>query len=289
MCIFPWPDHDGVRQIALDLDDEAALTREAAGTSIVINGLSPADYGRRSWERDVPRFGARAIAISQRLEALLMLPGNVYPVGTTLPAQLDVDTPMRADTHHGRLRLAMERTLQEASERGGLRAVVVRAGDFYGGGPGSWLDLAMLKSIRRGRLILPGDRETAHAWAWLPDLAQAFVRVAAARDRLPPCSTLHFAGHSVTGQDWINALGGDRALTVGRLPWAMLRAGGLVSPTMRSLLEMRYLWQRPHGLVNASLARLIGDEPATPFAMTAAASARALGWVGQAPTVLSRA
>ena len=58
-------------------------------------------------------------------------------------------------------------------------------GDFLGD-QGTWLDLAMAKGLARGRFTQMGPTDLAHAWAWLPDLAQDVVRVAdlARRDRL---------------------------------------------------------------------------------------------------------
>ena len=40
---------------------------------------------------------------------------------------------------------------------------------------------------------------------------------------------------------------------------------GLLSPTLRSLCGMRYLWQRPHQMDNTALQAVIGTEPHTPW------------------------
>jgi hypothetical protein len=79
----------------------------------------------------------------------------------------------------------------------------------------------------------------------------------------------------VTGQDWLAALTevaweqgwlpADGALRTGRLPWGMMRLVSPFSATVASLLEMRYLWDVPHALDGAALARRIGAEPHTPF------------------------
>lgn len=273
----PWQGDRRIQPLATDLMAIDTIAAAAAGASVVVNGLSPSDYGRHTWARQVPVLGGQAIAISQRLDALLMLPGNVYPFGSTLPARLLEDTPMQADTHHGRLRRALEQRLEQTCAQTGLQAVVIRAGDFYGGGPGGWLDQLILKSIRHGRVTLPGDAGTVHAWAWLPDLAQTFVEVAQRRDQLAGFTTLHFGGHSVAARDWLDVLDPDRMLRIGKMPWPLLAAAGLVSPTMRSLYDMRYLWQRPHQLVNTRLVSLLGREPQTPFAQAATMAARALG------------
>jgi hypothetical protein len=79
----------------------------------------------------------------------------------------------------------------------------------------------------------------------------------------------------VTGQDWLAALTdiaweqgwlpADGALRTGTLPWGMMRLLSPFNATVASLLEMRYLWDVPHALDGAALARRIGAESHTPF------------------------
>ena len=53
---------------------------------------------------------------------------------------------------------------------------------------------------------VPIPMDVPTAWAYLPDMARSFVQVAEQRHRLPAFETLHFAGYSLTGQDWADAL-----------------------------------------------------------------------------------
>jgi nucleoside-diphosphate-sugar epimerase len=109
----------------------------------------------------------------------------------------------------------------------------------------------------------------------LPDLARAFVRVAQERHRLAALECLHFAGHHVSGQQWLHSftaiaseqgwLPDSGSLRVSQLPWPLLRLAGLVAPTFAALSAMRYLWTTPHALDSARLRALIGEEPHTPF------------------------
>ena len=81
-----------------------------------------------------------------------------------------------------------------------MRSVVLRAGDFFGSGTGSWIDQAIAKDLPRGRITWPGPLDVATPWAYLPDLARTLVRVAQERHRLAAFECLHFAGHHVTAQ-----------------------------------------------------------------------------------------
>jgi len=108
---------------------------------------------------------------------------------------------------------------------------------------------------------------SVHAWAYLPDLARAFVLVAERRADLPVFETLHFPGHAPTGEELLECMSRSAQrvgllregenLRRGGMPWTLLRAGGLVVPMWRELAEMRYLWDVPHRLSGARLANLI--------------------------------
>lgn len=264
----------GVQWLPLDPTDTAALAVAARGAAVVVHGLNPV-YTHRAWRTQVPVLLEAAIRISRSLGATLMVPGNVYNFGASMPALLREDTVQAAVGVKGRIRIAMEQRLQAATQEGGLRAVVVRAGDFYGSGTGAWLDQAIAKDMALGRVTWPGTLDTITPWAYLPDLAQTFVQVAQQRNRLDAFSCLHFAGHAVTGQQWVQALGSvaqsqgwlpaGRSLQVRHMPRPLLRVAGLFMPMLAALAEVRYLWRTPHQLDNRQLCALIGNEPHTPF------------------------
>jgi nucleoside-diphosphate-sugar epimerase len=251
----------GVTRLAVPLDDTEALARAAAGARVVVHAVNPV---YTDWQAQALPALRPAMAVARRLGARLMLPGNVYAYGTQLPARLHEATPIAPDTPHGRIRAEMEATLEADT---GLRSTVIRAGDFFGHGQGSWLDLLIAKQLANGRLAYPGPLDRVHAWAYLPDLAQAFVAVAERSDAGAPFETLHFAGHAVTGAAFIAALqqaAGSLGLApaqgwrVGGFPWPLIRLAGLVWPMGRALARMSYLWQRPHALDGTRLAARVG-------------------------------
>ncbi len=274
---------EGVEWVAAEAGDTEALVRVAAGARAVVHAMNPA-YTAAAWRAQAPGLMQAAIDAAAALGAVLLFPGNVYNFGADMPALLAPDTPQRPSTEKGRIRVDLEQQLAQATRSRGIRAVVIRAGDFFGAGSGSWLDQVIVKKLPQGRVTWPGALDAPHAWACLPDLARALVRVA----ETPPeqmdarFEVLHFAGHTVTGHDWLAALtevaweqgwlpaGG--ALRTGKLPWGMMLLVSPFSATVASLLEMRYLWDVPHALDGAALERRIGAEPHTPFADAARAA-----------------
>lgn len=276
----------GVRWLAADPGDTAALAALAHGAQVVVHALNP-PYTHRAWRTQAPALMDAAIRVSRALGATLMLPGNVYNFGASMPALLREESAQQASTVKGRIRIALEQQLAAATADAAMKAVVIRAGDFFGSGTGSWLDQVMVKDIQRGKFTYPGPMNVPTAWAWLPDLARSFVEVARRRNALPGFETLHFAGDSLAGQDWLDALTGiaweqgwlpaGGRLRVGTMPWAMMRLASPFAPMVASLLEMRYLWQVPHALDGTALARRIGSEPHTPFPEALRAALAELG------------
>ncbi len=264
----------GVRWLAADPGDTAALAALAQGARVVVHALNP-PYTQRAWRTQAPALMAAAIGLSRALGATLMLPGNVYNFGASMPALLREETAQAAATLKGRIRIALEQQLAAATADGAMKAVVIRAGDFFGSGTGSWFDRVIAKDLQRGKLTYPGPMNVPTAWAYLPDLARSFVEVAGRRNALPAFETLHFAGYSLSGQDWVDALTGiareqgwlpaGGRLRVAAMPWALMRLASPFAPTVASLLEMRYLWRVRHALDGSALARRIGPEPHTPF------------------------
>ena len=271
----------GAQAVDAPLADTAALAARAPGASLVVYAVNPI-YTR--WDAELLPLFRQGLAVTRALGARFMLPGNVYNYGSGLAERLAEDTPQRPDHAKARLRCEMEAELRRAAGQG-LHSVVIRAGDFYGCGSGSWLDQAIVKSIAKGKLVYPGPLDMAHAWAYLPDLAQAFVAVAGLQGR-PAFETLHFAGHTLAGHELlaaIEAAAADLGLRPpagfrhGSLPWGLIRSLGLAVPMMRELARMSYLWRRPHALDGSALQRAVGPLPGTPPTVALRQALRDLG------------
>lgn len=262
----------GLQWLQAPVDDPAALAEAARAADVVVHAANP-QYTR--WPAEAMPLARNAMDTARRLNAVLMFPGNVYNFGAGMPETLTEATPQEPTTRKGRIRVQIETAMREAA-RSGLRVVVIRAGDFFGGpGRGSWVDLVIAKSLRQGKVVYPGRMNVVHAWAYLPDLARAFVLAAERRADLSVFETLHFAGCAPTGREFLECLersarragllGQGRTLHRGGMPWAFLRVAGVVVPMFRELAEMRYLWDVPHRLAGARMSSSLGPVPATPF------------------------
>lgn len=274
----------GAHYLAAALSDTEGLAAAASGARAVLYAVN---QPYQQWANRALAEARLGMDVAQRLGATFMFPGNVYNFGAHMPALLREDTPQAPSTSKGEIRVAIEQELR-ARSRQGLHAVVIRAGDFFGAGTGSWFDRVIVKSLPQGKLSYAGPLDRAHAWAYVPDLAGAFVAVADRAQRLPAFEALHFPGYALSGSELLDAI--ERtAVTLGlqhsspmrraSLPWGFIRAFKWLVPPWREIVELAYLFEVPHALSGDALARTIGTPQITPLDAALRATLQALHMV----------
>jgi nucleoside-diphosphate-sugar epimerase len=249
--------------------------KEARGTDIVLHALNAPYTG---WAQHALPLAYSAIEAAEQSGATLIFPGNVYNYGAGMPAVLDELTPMQPTSRKGKLRNEVELRLREASDRG-VRTIILRAGDFFGRGQGSWFDLVLIKELAKNRITYPGPLDVVHEWAYLPDYIAALIRVATIRSTLEPFAAFGFPGHAVTGQEFVSAIAkaSGRHLKIGHINWWMMCTFGSIWKMGRELTEIGYLWEVPHRIDGSKLAAAIGEVPHTPLDTAVTRALRELG------------
>jgi nucleoside-diphosphate-sugar epimerase len=254
----------GATAVAGDGLDRDALIRATEGVDIIFNGLNPI---YTEWVKCMP-MAENVMAACRANGALHLAPGNVYNFGSPIPAVISEDTPFHPTTEKGRIRVAMEDLFRREADAGRVRTILLRAGDFFGGtGSGSWFDLVVAAKVNKGIYTAPGPVDLVHEWAYLPDLAKAFVGLVQNLDKLGSFEALNFPGHAVTDLEIKaaaeKALG--RPLKMTSMAWWVLRAGSPFVAMWREIVSMSYLRFEPHQLVSARLEGIIGAIPHTPL------------------------
>ncbi|HEX7692859.1 MAG TPA: NAD-dependent epimerase/dehydratase family protein [Sphingomonas sp.] len=269
-------DGDGIDWRTGNAMDRNAVLAVAEGVDAIVHAVNPPGY--RDWEKLVLPMLENSIAAAQANDARLALPGTIYNYD---PRESDVIAPgsaQRPNTRKGAIRVAMERAI----ERSGVKALILRAGDYFGPRPGnSWLSQGLVTPGKPvGRVMVPGKAGVGHTWAYLPDVGEAFARLLDKSDELPRFARYHFAG--IWDDDGTHIPGAickavGRPVRTWRMPWAALPLVGLFNPTMKEMVEMRPFWEHPVRLDNDDLVAAIGPEPHTPLDIAMATSLTALG------------
>lgn len=273
------PGHPAIEWIKGDALRPEDVRGAAQGAQVLVHAANPPGY-RRWRELALPMLD-HAIDAAHLAGARLLLPGNVYNFGPDAGLVLSEGSPQHPVTRKGQVRVEMEQRLQRAATQG-LRSMVVRAGDFFGGsGDSSWFNhLWRPQGGVPRHLYYPGDINAGHAWAFLPDLAETMARVLELDlrhpGRLASFEVLHFGGHWLPqGVEMAHAVAralGRPDLPIRRFPWQWMRLGQWVVPLFREVLDMRYLWDQSLRLDNRKLLDLLGEEPHTPLDQAVRAS-----------------
>ncbi|WP_371225092.1 epimerase [Roseovarius sp. 2305UL8-3] len=248
----------GIRSFDRQHDDLDAAAMEA---DVIIAAWNP-PYP--DWAGTVLPLHAQIQRAAKASGATVILPGNVYVYGAETPTPWTPETPHQATNPLGQVRIALERSYRDS----GVQTIVLRAGDFLDTEPSdSWLDKVILSKLAKGQLTYPGRMDAAHAWAYLPDLAQAAVMLADQRGELAQFNDIAFPGYTMTGAEFADAVGAavGRSLRVRKMPWWPLQLARPLWPMGRCLCEMRYLWDVPHFLDGAEFKRLCPAFRPTPL------------------------
>jgi nucleoside-diphosphate-sugar epimerase len=266
--------------LPLRVEPVEAVTRAEAvaaarGCDVVLNALNPVIT---EWRKNALSLAHGAIAAAEENGATLLFPGSVWNYGHGMPPVLDESTPVHPTTRKGRMRVEIEQRIGEACDRG-MRVILLRAGDFFGAGRGSWFDLVIVKDILRGRLTYPGPLDALHSWAYLPDFTATMVMLAEKRADFSSFEAFGFPGHAVTGGQLIAAIEAATGATFNVRPmgWWLLKTFGQALALGRELSELEYLWRVPHRISGEKLKSAIGEIPHTPLQQAVTESLRTLG------------
>jgi nucleoside-diphosphate-sugar epimerase len=267
---------DGVDWVTGDAMDREAVLAAVEHAHAIVHAVNPPGY--RNWDRLVMPMLENSIAAAQVNGARLALPGTIYNYDPRVSSVIASDSPQQPRSKKGAIRVEMERTIEHA----GIKALILRAGDYFGPRPGnSWLSQGLVKPGKRvGAAMVPGKKGIGHAWAYLPDVGEAFAELLDKGDALPRIARYHFSGHwDADGTEIVGAIGRavGRPIKSWRMPWRLLPLLGILNPTLREMIEMRPFWEHPARLDNTSLIAAIGEEPHTPLDVAMRTTLEALG------------
>lgn len=273
------PSRSGIGWIEGDAMIADDVARAARGVQLIVHAANPPGY--KDWDKLVLPMLDNTVAAAKAERARILLPGTVYNFGLEAFPLIDETAPQNPTTRKGKIRVEMERRLKAASAQG-APVLIVRAGDFFGPQAGnSWFGQAVVKPGGPVKSVTePSARGLAHAWAYLPDLAETMARLLDRADRLAAFEVFHFRGHLLAWGEMASSVRrviGQPKLPVMSFPWWLVVA---LSPVVRifgEMAEVRYLWREPLVLDDRKLRAFLGEIPHTPLDTAVAASLRGLG------------
>ncbi|MCF1463810.1 NAD-dependent epimerase/dehydratase family protein [Agrobacterium vitis] len=261
---------------AMNRDDVIHAAKDA---SVILHGVNPPGY--RNWGKLVLPMIDNTIAAARASGACILMPGTIYNYGPDAFPLLNEESPQHPQTVKGAIRVELERRLEHAAGEG-VRVILVRAGDFFGPEAGNnWFAQGLITPGKPvTRVNLPGRPGVSHSWAYLPDVAETFIRLLERAPDMPAFARFHMQGHVDTDgyamAQAIQRVSGSDSVRFKRFAWWMVPLLSPILPVFRELLEMRYLWREPIALDNRRLVEVLGEEPRTRLDMAVATTLKSL-------------
>jgi len=243
-----------------DLLDAAATANAVAGSEVtyLVAGLK---YDHKIWEEQWPSVMRNAIDACKRHGSALVFFDNVYAYGR-VDGVMTEETPYNPCSRKGEVRARIATMLMEEVKRGGLRAMIVRAADFYG--PGAVLSVThtmVTDRVTRGKTPQwLGNAKAVHTFTYTPDAGRTLAVLG------NTASAYGQIWHAVTSKEPITAeqyvrvacelAGRPYALQVA--PRWLLSLMGIFIPVVRESMEMLYQFEHDYRFDSSKAERALG-------------------------------
>ena len=261
------PVPDDVEVLGGDASDPAFATAAAQGAQVLYQTLNPPYH---QWVELFPALQAGVLAAAEATGARLVSMENVYMYGRPNGQPLTETRPHAAHTKKGQLRARMARELLAAHQAGRVQVATGRASDYFGprGGAQSNLGDRVFPAALAGKTAtVLGDPDQPHTYTYIPDIGEGLAVLGEHPDA--PGEVWHLPNDPETRTtrqlvDSVYRLAGQPRTKLRGTPVLLLRALGVINPTVRELVELQYEFQEPFILDSSKITTKLGAH-ATPL------------------------
>jgi nucleoside-diphosphate-sugar epimerase len=261
------PVPDDIEILGGDASDPAFATAAAQGAQVVYQTLNPPYH---QWVELFPGLQSSVLAAAQATGARLVSMENVYMYGRPGGQPLTETRPYAAHTKKGQLRGRMARELLAAHQAGRVQVAIGRASDYFGprGGAQSNLGDRVFPPALAGKTAtVMGDPGQPHTYTYIPDIGEGVATLGEHPDT--PGEVWHLPNDPDTRTtrqlvDSIYRQAGQPKTKLRGTPVLLLRALGVINPTVRELVELQYEFQEPF-IVDSSKSATKLNVHATPL------------------------
>ena len=255
---------DGVsfQQGDVTKSDDVAAFGEGADHLVCTVGFP---YRFEVWNRAWPVAMENMLAAAARNRARFVLADNLYMYGP-VTGPLKEDLPLTAMGGKPGVRAAVTKAWQAAHAAGTVKAVAVRASDFYGPDVATSVisEFGVRRMVAGKAALVPYDAHHLHDFTYVPDFARAL-------------ETLIDAPDDAYGQAWhvpnarpvrsLRTILQQAATMIGVaprisvIPRAVRPLLALVSADLKALREMDFQWDRDYVVDHSKFGARFWDDP----------------------------
>jgi nucleoside-diphosphate-sugar epimerase len=238
----------GVRFRSCDLTDAASVAAACVDRDVAICAAG-FPYAAKVWEASWPAAMRALLEACGRSGARFVFADNLYMYGPQTEPLVET-MPLTTYGRKPRVRAEITTLWQTAAAKGDVKAVAVRAADFYGPDVATSVFSAYgVANLVAGKAaVVPYSPDHPHDFTYVPDFARAIVALADAPDDAYG-QAYHVPNAPTRTLRELLALAAKMADVPLRLqivpPW-LQPVLGLFQPVLGELIEMRFQTDRPY-------------------------------------------
>ena len=243
-----------------DLLDAKATANAIAGSTVayLVAGLK---YDHRVWQEEWPKLMRNAIDACRRHGSALVFFDNVYAYGR-VDGVMTEDTPYNPRSRKGEVRARIATTLMDEVKRGELRAMIVRAADFYG--PHASLSVThatvmeRLKAKKTPQWL--GNATAVHTFTYAPDAGRSLAVLGNTPSAYGQVWHAPTSKEPITGEQFVSIACelSRRPYDLHVVPRWMLFLMGIFVPVLRETVEMLYQFEYDYRFDSSKVERALG-------------------------------
>jgi nucleoside-diphosphate-sugar epimerase len=243
-----------------DLLDTNSTADAVAGSTVayLVAGLK---YDHTVWEAQWPRVMRNAMDACKRHRSALVFFDNVYAYGR-VDGVMTEDTPYNPRSRKGEVRARIATMLMDEAKRGELRAMIVRAADFYG--PDASLSVThatvteRLKAKKAPRWL--GNAKAVHTFTYTPDAGRSLAILGNTASAYGQVWHALTSKEPITGEQYVRIACelSQRPYALQVVPRWMLFFMGIFVPVVRENMEMLYQFEYDYRFDSSKAEQALG-------------------------------
>ncbi|MBL7833085.1 MAG: NAD-dependent epimerase/dehydratase family protein [Cyclobacteriaceae bacterium] len=235
---------------AADLTDRSSVFKAIEGSHITYATIG-FPYSVKMWQQLWVPFIQNVIDACLKNNSKLVFLDNVYAIGGNNVNHITENSPISPTSRKGEIRAEVDKLILDGIATKGLKAIIARAPDFFGG---TARDNSIPINLIYNNLVKGNKAQwfctvkAIHTMGFVPDLAKGTALLGNTPDAYNQVWNLPCDPARITGEGWIKlfaeAMGTKSSYLV--LPNWLVKGMGLFVPVLKEVAEMNYQYDRDY-------------------------------------------
>lgn len=236
--------------LSADLTKKENIFKAVEESSIVYVTIG-FPYKTKVWKQNWLPFIQSVIDACLKYNAKLVFFDNIYAIGGDNVNHITEESPISPTSKKGKIRAEVDRLIIRNYKDNGLRAIIARSPDFFGGkarASSIMMNLVYDKFIQGKSAQWLCNADKIHSYGYVPELAKGMAMLGNTEEAFNQIWNLPTNPQKIKGKEWIELFAKEMNCKpeYNILPNWILKVVGLFVPVMSELVEMNYQYDRDY-------------------------------------------